>query len=172
MGPNSLAKIPVAGKVNSFKEVMYNTYATAFDALNLILLSKEYPGLTVNDRLFKLKGIRSDPTLQTLARFRVVEDSYFNMVLRGRFYILKNLTYKILDLNARKTAYNKVEAIEALTYYLLKTYPIPLERRADLILKRSMADVISPQAMQMIDQHVLQAEANLIRQMQMRLSGY
>lgn len=44
MGPNSTAGIIVHGKVNEDWEILLNTYATAYDAINSIMLTRQ-PGV-------------------------------------------------------------------------------------------------------------------------------
>ena len=66
MGANSTAKLPTRGKVNEDWEILMNTYAVAFDALNRFMLTRQ-PG-------------KYDPT--TLRE------------IHGRFAILKLLARK------------------------------------------------------------------------------
>jgi hypothetical protein len=160
MGKDSVAKIPVYGKVDTFHEVMLNTYATSFDALNLILLDNDYPGLIVNERLLRMRV----PQKEILKLFRVVDERSFILILNGRFNILKNLALRINEIHKRNYAYQKLNAIEALLYNLLERYPLPSASEAVNILRNEILDALHPVEAFMVENRIETAEKTLIEQ--------
>lgn len=161
MGKNSIAKIPIFGKVDTFKEVMKNLYATAYDALNLVLLDNDYPGLIVNERILRLS-----PLSPILSMFRVVDEESFFMTLKGRFNVLRSLAVKIKDKQKVNYALAKINQIEALIFNILQRFHNPKD--ADVILKNEMFDVLDITEMNEIDRLITIAETKLIKQIAQR----
>ena len=95
MGPNSRAKIPVRGKVDTYLEILANAYATAFDAHDGWLLTRRGPQKratiqTINGRFHALRILarksapRALPVIQHLHNAVV---AYLQNHISARSYI-------------------------------------------------------------------------------------
>ncbi|WP_456477596.1 hypothetical protein [Geoglobus ahangari] len=92
IGPNSTAGIIVHGKVNEDWEVLLNTYATAYDAINSIMLTRQ-PGVFDRTTVEELHGRFA--VLKMLARRYAPE--LYNVIEQLEDLSVKHLKGQISD---------------------------------------------------------------------------
>lgn len=170
MGNDSIAKIQIHGKVDSFNEVMMNTYATVFDALNLVLLDNDFPPLITDELRFRTKyGVNYDYKYAhfhfdqvdyLLANYsKVVSHESFINTLRGRFSVLRQLATKIKEKDLSNLAVRKVNEAEAFTLSLINTNAL---RYPPEIARNEFIDVLDYGTMLYIENQISQAEKNML----------
>lgn len=90
MGPNSTAKIPVNNKVDNIQEIMLNAFATSYDALNSVMLTKKsgfFDKTTmqeINGRfgILRMLCLRHSPDhlSDVDMMYKIVKDNYHNQI--------------------------------------------------------------------------------------------
>lgn len=79
MGPNSTAKLPSIGQVNTDWEVLMNVYGTAYDSIDNVMLTrdpKKLDAATINElkgRFFILKSLAKKHSPQKLDTIKKIE---------------------------------------------------------------------------------------------------
>ena len=90
MGPNSTAQIPVVNKIDTDHEIILNVFATGYDALNSVMLTKKsgfFDKTTmqeINGRFGILRMLCSRYSPRSLAlideTYKIVSDNYHNNI--------------------------------------------------------------------------------------------